>query len=190
MPEGKRKPVEVVVRGLDLGTFDDLVAESQEDVFDLAPDLRDQMQVATRRPLAGQRDVDDLLGDATVELGALELGLAASDGLLEGRPHRVQRHAGLAIADVTKRQLERALAAEVANANGLELVERRGSGDRGQGLAFQRLCIHRADSSEGPEARSETRHTVLSCCAFAPRRGAIPRWVFSCIAYHGLAVAP
>ena len=45
---------------LDLAAVEDLVAEPEEDVLDLAADLRDQVQVAARELLAGQRDVDDL----------------------------------------------------------------------------------------------------------------------------------
>ena len=63
--------VEVVVRGLYLSAVDH-VAEAEEDVFDLAPDLRDQMQVSALVPLSGQRDVDALLGEAPVGSGALE----------------------------------------------------------------------------------------------------------------------
>ena len=38
--------VEVVARRLDLAAVDDPVAEPEEDVLDLAPDLRDQVQAA------------------------------------------------------------------------------------------------------------------------------------------------
>ena len=40
--------VEVVVGRLDLGVVEDLVAEPEEDVLDLAADLGDQVQVAAR----------------------------------------------------------------------------------------------------------------------------------------------
>ena len=51
----------------------DLVAEAEEDVLDLAADLRDRVQVAERQLLARERDVDHLLAQPPVELGALEL---------------------------------------------------------------------------------------------------------------------
>ena len=38
------EPVEVVVRRLDLAAVDDPVAEPEEDVLDLAADLRDQVE--------------------------------------------------------------------------------------------------------------------------------------------------
>ena len=40
--------VEVVARRLDLAAVDDPVAEPEEDVLDLTPDLRDQVQAAPR----------------------------------------------------------------------------------------------------------------------------------------------
>ena len=40
--------VEVVARRLDLAAVDDAVAEAEEDVLDLAADLRDQVQPAAR----------------------------------------------------------------------------------------------------------------------------------------------
>ena len=54
------EPVEVVARGLDLTAVDDAVAEPEEDVLDLAADLRDQMQPPTRVPAGRERDVDAL----------------------------------------------------------------------------------------------------------------------------------
>ena len=63
---------EVVVVVLDLGTLDDLVAEADEDVLDLAPGPGQRMQVAEphrRRP--GQRHVDRLGREPAVELGPL-----------------------------------------------------------------------------------------------------------------------
>src|SRR4029450_13466265 len=114
----------------------DLVAEAEERVFDLAPRLRDRVQVPKRQLLAGQRDVDDLLGEGPVELGALELSAARLERGLERRPQRVQRHAGLAVADTAQRLREVALAAEVADTRAVERGGRRGGRDRALRLGF------------------------------------------------------
>ena len=65
---------EVVVVELDLGTLGDLIAEADEDVFDLAHRLRDEVLVPGREGVAGQRDVDALFGQRR-----------AQERLLEGR---------------------------------------------------------------------------------------------------------
>ena len=83
MPRGERELVEVVLGGLDLAVVADLVAEAEEGVLDLAPRLRERVQVAEREPFAGERDVDDVLGQRAVELGSLEGGLASGDGGLD-----------------------------------------------------------------------------------------------------------
>ena len=74
--------VEEVVRRLDFAALDDLVAHAEEDVLDLAPHLRDHVQTAAPLSLARQRDVELLLSERAVELGALEFGLPARDGRL------------------------------------------------------------------------------------------------------------
>ena len=74
----ERELVEVVLDGLDLAVVADLVAEAEEDVLDLAADLRDRVEVAERQLLARERDVDDLLAQARLELGALELARSRS----------------------------------------------------------------------------------------------------------------
>ena len=43
MPRREVQRFEVVARRLDLTAVDDAVAEPEEDVLDLAPDLRDQV---------------------------------------------------------------------------------------------------------------------------------------------------
>ena len=48
MPGREVERVEVVAGRLDLAAVDDPVAEPEEDVLDLAPDLGDQVQVAAR----------------------------------------------------------------------------------------------------------------------------------------------
>ena len=78
MPLVEGELVEVELRRLDLAVVADLVAEAEEGVLDLPPRLRERMQVAEREPLAGERDVDHVLGQRAVELGAFEGGLACS----------------------------------------------------------------------------------------------------------------
>ena len=74
---------EVVVVELDLGAFGDLVAEADEDVLDLTHGLADEVLVAGREGLAGQGDVDALVGQRGGERFALELRLALLHELLE-----------------------------------------------------------------------------------------------------------
>ena len=52
-------------RVLDLVAVDDLVAEAEEDVLELAPDLRDQVEVSARNLVAGEGDVEPLLDRAS-----------------------------------------------------------------------------------------------------------------------------
>src|SRR5918996_267795 len=143
------EPVEVVVRGLDLATVDDRVSEAEEDVFHLAPDLGNEVQLASRDRRPGHRDVDPLLGEAPVELGALQLRLTTVDGSLEALAKRVQRLPGLAVADVAERELERALATEVLDPHLLDLLGRRRRLERGERVRLERLRIHGGDCS-GP----------------------------------------
>src|SRR5207247_8462694 len=58
---------------------------------------------------------------------------------------RVQGHARLAVAHLAERKLQVARAAEVADAQLIELARGRGSLDRAQGLALERLSVHARD---------------------------------------------
>ena len=71
MPLGEGELVEVVLGRLDLAVVSDLVAEPDERVLDLAAGLRDRMEVAEGKLLARERDVDDVLRQGALELGAL-----------------------------------------------------------------------------------------------------------------------
>ena len=53
--------VEVVTRRLDLAPVDDRVAEPEEDVLELAPDLRDEVEVAAQDRLPRHGHVDAFL---------------------------------------------------------------------------------------------------------------------------------
>src|SRR5437762_3269615 len=112
MPRRESERVEVVANGFDLAIVDDLVAEPREDVLDVAPRLGRRMERTAaawpQRPeqLGGERDVDALGLEPPVDLRALELGLPRLDGLLDRLTRGVQRHAGLAVADVAQRELQ------------------------------------------------------------------------------------
>ena len=144
MARGKVEAVEVVMGRLDLAAVDDLVTEAEEDVLHLAPDLRDQVQVPAPRRLAGQRDVDPLLAQPPVELGALERLAAALECLLEALPERVQGHARLAVAHLAERLRQLCLPPQEADADLLDLVRGRRGGDRLESLVFERRGVHRA----------------------------------------------
>src|SRR5439155_12433693 len=55
MPLVERELVEVVLGRLDLAVVPDLVAEPEEGFLDLAPRLRDRVQVAERELVSGER---------------------------------------------------------------------------------------------------------------------------------------
>ena len=142
-PGGEVERVEVVPRRLDLASVDDAVAEPEEDVLDLAADLGDQMQPSARVAADRERHVDPLLAQAAVELGARQLGVARLDRRLDPLARGVQAHPGLAVAHLAQRELERALATEVLDANGLDRVGRARRGDRSEGRLLERLVVHR-----------------------------------------------
>ena len=83
MPGRELELVEVVLGRLDLAVVAHVVAETDERVLDGPPNLRDRVEPTARRALARERDVDRLLGEATFELGAVELRLAVGDGALD-----------------------------------------------------------------------------------------------------------
>ena len=133
--------VEVVPDGLDLAAVVDLVAHPEEDVLDPAAQLGDQVQAAAAKRLAGQRRVERL---SVLLCRGRELGLALRECRLDRRSRGVQRHPGLPVAHLAQRQLQLALAAEVADAQLLERVGVRGRGDRGPRLVLERRGVHRA----------------------------------------------
>ena len=88
----------------------------------------------------GQRHVEAL---GRVEpLGPLEGGVTVFDGSLEALAHGVERHARLAVTHLPQRELQLALPAEEADAQVVELVERRRRLDRAQSLVLERLGVH------------------------------------------------
>src|SRR6187200_1631265 len=87
---------------VDLGCVEDAVPEAEEDVLDLAPDLRDQVEPPAQRPLARKRDVEGL--DFLVRLRG-ECRLALRKRLLDRRTGRVQSHPRLTVANLAEREL-------------------------------------------------------------------------------------
>ena len=142
MPLRKVERVEVVPRRLDLATVDDRVPETEEDVLELAADLRDEVEMAAPHSGAGHRDVDPLLGQPPIELGSRDLCLASVDRRLELLAQRVQRHARLAVANLAQRELQLALAPEVLDAHVLDLVDRRGRLGSCEGGVLECLGVH------------------------------------------------
>src|SRR5262249_32056304 len=111
--------VEVVVRQLNLASVDDGVAEPEEDVLHLPPDLRDQVEATAPVAPDRQSHVDPLGRQPLVELRPREIRLTRVDRLLEPLPHGVEGHPGLAIAHLAEGLFDRALAPQVLDANGL-----------------------------------------------------------------------
>ncbi len=147
--------VEVVLDRVDLAAVEDLVAHPDEDVLDPAPGLRDQVVRA-----AGDLDTRQGRVERRVAHGTRELRPARLHGRLDPLAERVQSHPALAVADLTERELQRALAAEVADARVVELGVVRGARDRGERLTFERLDVHGGDCTRfvhGSSSRSTVR---------------------------------
>ena len=143
MTGGEVERVEVVPGRLDLATVDDAVAEPEEDVLDLAPDLGDQVEPAARVAADGSvtstRSSLRRRSSSARESSASRASTADSIALA----HRVEAHAGLAVAHLAQRELELALATEVLDPHPLDLVGRARRGDRSEGRLLERLDVHR-----------------------------------------------
>ena len=134
--------VEVVTGRLDLATVDHRVPQAEEDVLHLPTDLRDQVEMPAPDRRSRHRHVDALLGEAPVELGPLETGCARVDRALESLAKRVQRHPGLAVANVAESELQLALASQELHARVLDLVDRRGRLDSCERGVLECLGVH------------------------------------------------
>ena len=108
------------------------------------------MEPAARKPLAGKGDVEPLPREDLLQLGLLELALPGREGVLEPLAHGVERHARLAVANAAQRLLQLALPSEVADADLVELADRRSRRDRALRLTFEGLRLHAATVSTGP----------------------------------------
>ena len=136
--------VEVVVDGVDLGAFEDGEAQADEDVLDLAPGRREQVQAPDGlRRLARQGDVDAVGGQASVELARLELGGARLDEALErlarlvGRPPDRAALLGRQLGHAAQEVGQLRLAPQVAHTQLLEGRGRVGRRDSALGLGPQ-----------------------------------------------------
>src|SRR4029079_2670466 len=125
-----------------LAPVDDAIAQPEEDVLDLPPDLRDQVQVTALVAADGKRDAGALRGEAPVELGPLELRLARGDRRLDPLAGGVQGHSRLTVAHLAERELQLALAPQILDPNSFDRVRRRRGGDRREGRLLERLDVH------------------------------------------------
>ena len=136
--------VEVVVDGLDLGSFGDVEAQAQEHIFDLPPGLGDQVQATDLRlRVRGQRDVDPILYQAGIELGrcqrgdlGVDRGLDCLPGLIGGLPGGGAL-VGCQLRDSAQQVGQLGLAPEIADAHLLELRGAARRRDRGHCLLLQ-----------------------------------------------------
>ena len=126
--------IEVVPDRLDFAAVDDLVAEPEEDILHLAPDLRERMKPPAAESRSRQRDVERLVERG--QLFALKRGLALVERRLEALADGVERPARLAVSYLTQSLLQVALAPEVADADLVELLGARRGGHRGFRLAL------------------------------------------------------
>ena len=127
------------------------------------------------QPPAGKRDVDPLLGETPVEIGACQLILPRVERGLELLADRVQRHPGLPVADVPERLLERALTAEVLDASLLDRVQRRRRGCSTEGLGFERLRVHGARGYQRPFAQVTVCYLAADAASRSPLES--PLWI-------------
>ncbi len=186
---------EVVVVELDLGALGDAVAQTGEDVLDLAHRLADEVLVTGREGDTGEGDVEALVLEGGAQGGLLELGLALLDQRLEDPADHVAALAeqravlGRRRRDRAQHLGERALAAEHGDADLLERhhvarLEDRGAPRRVQSSQrrgalledLQLLVVHGHPFSGaggrrcGTSAAPDGRRRVLSSGAPGGRR--------------------
>ncbi len=124
-----RERVEVVPGVRHFGALVDLEAHAEEDVLDLALDLRQEVQPPAPERLAGQRHVERALRVQPLERFVLDRVATRFDRCLEPRPDAVQEHPALAVPHSPQRLHQVGLPAEVADTRVVELVRRRGRRD-------------------------------------------------------------
>ena len=132
MPRREVERVEVVAGRLDLAAVDDLVAEAEEDVLDLAPDLRRGMERAAP-PQRGRAARSSSAGSVTSTRSAVSrVELARSSSSWRAATAcSIASRAALSAIPVSRSRtsrsasFERALAAEVPDARLVELGHRR-----------------------------------------------------------------
>ncbi len=180
-PRGMRRAVvervEVVVHGLDLRPLHDGEAEPEEDVFELAPGLRQHVQAPDRlRRRARQRHVDAVGAQALLELAApssspARASISASSAwrawlaALPTAPRSCRRQLG----DPAQQLRQLGLAPEVAHAQLLERVAGGGGGrsaPRASALSSLDPLDHDAGTLDGRRVISYSA-TVAAIAAFS-----------------------
>ena len=152
-PGSAGQGVEVLPDSRDLVAVPDLVAHAEEDVLDLAADLGQQVQPPAVDPDARDGHVD---AARVREPGSGEPGGGLLVRSFERGAQRVQRQAGLAVADAAKCLRQRRLATEEAHVGVRELVGGRGGLVRGQCFGF--------DTRSSPPRRHYPRFEPPSVC--------------------------
>src|SRR3954453_7611115 len=166
----ERELVEVVVDRLDLAVVDDLVPEPEERVLDQTADVGRGMERPEPAFLARKSDVDALLPEAAIELGALERVPSRLDLGLEALADRVQEPSGFAVADVAQRLRELALTPQVADARVVQLGQGGRARNRACSLGFEGLRVHRANVSSAPSSYRSCGATILLPTAIVMRK--------------------
>jgi hypothetical protein len=132
--------VEVQPLGLELGALGDLVAHPDEDVGDPVGQRGQRVPGAAGQPVPRQRDVDPLLGQHPGVALGLQRGLAGLVGLGDRDPGGVDPLAGVGAggrrqgAELAAGQQHRRAVPEVGRADGGQLLEVAGAGERPLGL--------------------------------------------------------
>ena len=134
-----------MVLGFHFGAVEHGESQRREQVFELALDARDGVQMAAARRGRRQREIQPFGVQARAESRFGELPLPGLEGVFERLFDAVEEHAGALaffgrqFAHVLAGQGERAFAAEGLDADGLQFLGAPGGGDAGQGTGFQFL---------------------------------------------------
>ena len=171
---GRVERREVVVVELDLGALGDAEAEPDEDVLDLALDLRQQVRRAARHGVAGQRHVDRLGAQGGVELGRLDALAQLRVQPLELAAHAVQLLAarsaqlGRQGAELAQGERQRARAPQRLDACVFELRGRRGPLELFAPLALQAGRVLHGHPRVGAGTRETPPRYHPACAVPAP----------------------
>jgi hypothetical protein len=139
--------LEIVEVVLDLRAIGELVAEATEDLGDALQRAADRMHAAAGGIATGQGDIDGFAGQARIQRGIVQRGLARGQRRGDRIARAVDRLArGLALVagqGTERLQLrgDAAALAEQAHAQGFQCVGRGGRGDVGQRPGGQRFDV-------------------------------------------------
>ncbi len=158
---------EVVVVELDLRSLRDLIAEPREHLDDLVDDLVQHVLPAERALPARKGDVDRLRGHPALERDAFEHGALLVERGLDRDAHLVGDAPDLGPllggerSQTSQHRGERALLAEVLEANRFERVERRCLARRGDRSGLDRAQIVRDGHASSPLPTPESKKEPL-----------------------------